>query len=428
VTFDFQSDFTGSQFVIKQTTGNPTTGVLFDIEVADANVKAFQATDSAGDGVELSISGNLVVVGSGNIDASRVNYDGDVIAEITSNGTNIQFDPNDDSSTNWIMTTSALQGFTAGAASVANLDSTATVPNILSDKTDTNTGMGASAADQISLIAGAEEILRISDAGDVASGEAVRFSGAARATPADADEAYLSLLNYDSTPAAEEFSRISWIADDVTTTEEDGSISFDVRVAGSLVEGMRLQGDGVDSTQLNLPVVNDAANPTLAFGGDSGFYEAAGDWIGFTSGGTASWIFSLNAFQPADTGASLRRETPSATNPTLIPDFSDSSTGVASGGSTQVSLVANSAEVARGVAVPNAHLAIPTYVAIGSVDRTAAACIDNDGSDRLYHDTDCDNTKDGGENFIDIAARRGLLGGTDEHGRHADKLHRERDG
>jgi hypothetical protein len=153
VTFDFQSDFTGSQFVIKQTTGNPTTGVLFDIEVADANVKAFQATDSAGDGVELSISGNLVVVGSGNIDASRVNYDGDVIAEITSNGTNIQFDPNDDSSTNWIMTTSALQGFTAGAASVANLDSTATVPNILSDKTDTNTGMGASAADQISLIA-----------------------------------------------------------------------------------------------------------------------------------------------------------------------------------------------------------------------------------------------------------------------------------
>jgi hypothetical protein len=41
---------------------------------------------------------------------------------------------------------------------------------------------------------------------------------------------------------------------------------------------------------------------------------------------------------------------------------------------------------------------------VGNVDAASAACIANDAADRLFHDTDCDNTKDDGENYIDVSA------------------------
>jgi len=50
------------------------------------------------------------------------------------------------------------------------------------------------------------------------------------------------------------------------------------------------------------------------------------------------------------------------------------------------------------------------WIGIGGTNAGASACIDNDGADRLYHDTDCDGTKDAGEEYIDQAGGAG--GGT----------------
>lgn len=44
---------------------------------------------------------------------------------------------------------------------------------------------------------------------------------------------------------------------------------------------------------------------------------------------------------------------------------------------------------------------VTDWIGIGGTTAGTAACIDNDGADRLYHDTDCDGTKDAGENFVD---------------------------
>lgn len=49
-------------------------------------------------------------------------------------------------------------------------------------------------------------------------------------------------------------------------------------------------------------------------------------------------------------------------------------------------------------------------VGIGAADASAAACIANDASDRLFHDTDCDETKDAGEEYIDGPLSSGAAG------------------
>jgi hypothetical protein len=53
------------------------------------------------------------------------------------------------------------QGGITGAGYMRNVDSTATVPNIGPDRADTDTGLGSNGPDQLSLIAGGVEIIRL---------------------------------------------------------------------------------------------------------------------------------------------------------------------------------------------------------------------------------------------------------------------------
>lgn len=74
-TIDFQAAFTtGSQFVLKQSTGNPTGGILADIQTADADVTPFRLTaQGTSNGVQMNASGVLAPIGTGQIDANRFN-------------------------------------------------------------------------------------------------------------------------------------------------------------------------------------------------------------------------------------------------------------------------------------------------------------------------------------------------------------------
>ena len=62
----------------------------------------------------------------------------------------------------WALNGDNFSSNNANGPAIKNVDSTATIPNITSDKADADTGIGSAAADQLSLIAGADEIFRAS--------------------------------------------------------------------------------------------------------------------------------------------------------------------------------------------------------------------------------------------------------------------------
>jgi len=113
-----------------------------------------------------------------------------------------------------------------------------------------------------------------------------------------------------------------------------------------------LEGDANftwDGAHLLLPLLDDAATPTLAFGdGDSGFYESADDTIKVTVLGVAHFYWVSNQFRSETAfGPALVDEAVSGTNPTLCPKNSTLSTGIGSSSSDVLSLIANASERVR---------------------------------------------------------------------------------
>jgi hypothetical protein len=97
-----------------------------------------------------------------------------------------------------------------------------------------------------------------------------------------------------------------------------------------------------------LPSVNDAATPTLAFGGDSGFYEIASNIVGISIGGTGKFqIFTNTISGLSNSSGALINETTSATNPTLLSRSGDLNTGLGSNAADQLSLIGNAHEMMR---------------------------------------------------------------------------------
>lgn len=70
VTFSFESAFGASQqFLVRQQTGNPTTGTLLDVRAADTDVTVFRAGDGT-NGITVSQAGALTAEGTGTITAT----------------------------------------------------------------------------------------------------------------------------------------------------------------------------------------------------------------------------------------------------------------------------------------------------------------------------------------------------------------------
>jgi hypothetical protein len=74
------------------------------------------------------------------------------------------------------------------------------------------------------------------------------------------------------------------------------------------------------------------------------------------------------------------------------------------------SVFENGAEAIWGLADEGRNFSVQHF-GIGSYLKASAACIGN-SADRLFHDTDCDTTKDGGEEWLDNAAGGGTPGGS----------------
>lgn len=125
----------------------------------------------------------------------------------------------------------------------------------------------------------------------------------------------------------------------------DGTIEGDANFTWT-GSALTLAGAGV---QFLVPLDNDAATPSIAFGdGDSGFYESVDDEISVSTAGTRRWYFNGNTFQANSTnGPYLENSAAGATNPTLVPNKSDVNTGIGWAAADQLSLVAGGVESRR---------------------------------------------------------------------------------
>lgn len=104
-----------------------------------------------------------------------------------------------------------------------------------------------------------------------------------------------------------------------------------------------------DNIQVIVPSNNDATAPTLAFGdGDTGLYESADDTLQIATAGTVRYLINSSLIGVnSSSGAALLNETPSATNPTVVPARSDLDTGMGRNGTDEVSLVVGGTEGIR---------------------------------------------------------------------------------
>jgi len=92
-----------------------------------------------------------------------------------------------------------------------------------------------------------------------------------------------------------------------------------------------------------------AGNPTIALGdGDTGFYETADDTLSVAVGGGERFRFTTTVFGASNTGRSaLLNEDPSSTNPNIIPNQTDTNTGMGWAGADNLSLIAGGLEAIR---------------------------------------------------------------------------------
>jgi len=136
---------------------------------------------------------------------------------------------------------------------------------------------------------------------------------------------------------------------------------------------------------------NDATKPSLSFGdGNTGFYELSDNNLAIAIAGAAKWYCTADYFGDSDsTGPSLRNETCSVTNPTLLPYRNDPDTGIGGNGSNQLSLIAGGTEVARasnGGSAATTQLIVSPGATLGATATPSLAF--GDGDTGFFEDGD----------------------------------------
>ena len=107
------------------------------------------------------------------------------------------------------------------------------------------------------------------------------FSGA-NSTKADNDEIYLSFKLADSAGNIDEFARMTVVATDVTTTEEDGQIEFDVIKSGQLTKVWTItSSDAAMSFDMNVDAltIGSGANTDISLTFDATTYDGVITWM-----------------------------------------------------------------------------------------------------------------------------------------------------
>lgn len=241
-------------------------------------------------------------------------------------------------------TVNSFQGNLTGAPSIRNADSTATNANIHPDRADLDTGIGYAGEDQLSLIAGGLEGVRITETGgtDIQA----LFKDGTNSLPS---------ISFISDPDTGVYLGSS----DVLAFTTSGVEQWRIADNGNLVSQSTTDIDmsGTTTNRLWLPTLNNASNIALSFGGDTG--------TGIYSTDSTDLLFAL-AFTPTFTmdsqgfyistianGAILSVDNPSSTVPSIRPDILDPNTGIGRFGDDQLSIISGGLEVMRALESSN---------------------------------------------------------------------------
>jgi hypothetical protein len=141
---------------------------------------------------------------------------------------------------------------------------------------------------------------RFVNSSDSASVQVARFEGD-RATMADDDEAYISLMLSNDGGTQTEFARLTWVATDVNAaTSEDGALDFGVMTAGTMVDHLRL------NTTTFRPITTDSHSLGSSNNAWSDLFLASGAVINFDAGDvTITHSAGALAFAGASSGYSF---------------------------------------------------------------------------------------------------------------------------
>lgn len=285
----------------------------------------------------------------------------------------------------WIFDTTAIESDTSFGGRLRRAAASATVPGV-GFTGDEDTGLGRAAADDMTLIAGGVVGANVVEAagvvqfivplqnnlsfpsfsfGDGDSGffesaddnvnlsiaglQAVFWDGASMQVTGR-----ISVVNADGGSMVNEAASTTNPTLLPIRTDVDSGIGADAGtvdtvsvIAGGVQVGIFREVAGV--VQFIVPLQNNATNPSIAIGdGDSGLFEAADDDLQVSIAATARWRYVANAFEGiVASSPALLNEAATGTNPTLLPNRSDTDTGVGSPSGNQVSLIAGGVECAR---------------------------------------------------------------------------------
>jgi hypothetical protein len=99
---------------------------------------------------------------------------------------------------------------------------------------------------------------------------------------------------------------------------------------------------------LRIPQVNEAATPTFQIGAtNTGLYGPVANVISVSIAGVQKWSFQADRINSAGSGGGIEFATPTATDPSLIPNVTDLDTGIGWNAADQLSLTAGGQEMAR---------------------------------------------------------------------------------
>ena len=298
----------------------------------------------------------------------------------------------------FVINPTELTAVVAGGPLLRNFDSTAIIPNIVSDSGDVNTGIGSAGADQLSFIAGGVEGIRVTE---IAAAITVAIAGdttvtgdvlaADAAGPAMLNEAASAvnptLLPNKANPTtgigqagADQLSFIAGGVEGIRVTEIAAAIT--VAIAGdTTVTGDVLAADAAGPAMLNEAA--SAINPTLLpnkANPTTGIGQAGATSISVISSGVEDWriggtlLQGIGAGGGIGSGPALFNRVPTSAIGTLMPNRSDLDTGIGWAGADSLSLIAGAIEGLR-ITAPGAGVVQALAVNSGTTSAPAYSFI-----------------------------------------------------
>lgn len=267
----------------------------------------------------------------------------------------------------FIVTPGSFSGTVASAPILRNLAASSTVPNIVISSTDVNTGLGTNGADQLSLIAGADEIARAVEV--PGANQFILTPGLIDNNPAlptlafgDGDTGFFE--NVDDLIGVSNGGVLTWII---------GSGAF----SGQNGNAPQLRNFAATNINPSINVNRSDSNTGLGQAGDDTLSIVAGGVEGFRVAEVGAVITNtifgdLVTTGGGGAGPAIRNRGASATVPTLIPNQADDDTGLSRDTINGISLVAGGLGCIRGRNIGGAR-AVGFYTTTPIIQQTGVA-------------------------------------------------------